>query len=77
MNQVILSADLVKKVERLSKELDAVKREVKNAVRISKSQAWFWSKSWQRKERQADKAIKEGRVSTFSSAKDLVDDLHG
>lgn len=76
MNQAIISAELVKKVEKLSKELAAVKREVRNAVRISKSQAWFWSKSWQIKEKEADRAIKEGRVSTFSSAKDLVDSLH-
>ncbi|MBI2327023.1 hypothetical protein HYU92_01785 [Candidatus Curtissbacteria bacterium] len=76
MDQVILPTNIVKKVERLSKELEAVKKEIKKAIKIPKSQAWFWSGAWQKKEREADKAIKEGRVHSFSSAKDLVDNLH-
>lgn len=75
MNQAIISSELVKKVEKLSKELAAVKREVKNAVRISKSQAWFWSNSWQRKEKEADKDIREGKVKSFSSVEALLKDL--
>lgn len=75
MNQAILSTELVKKVEKLSKELAAVKREVKNAVRISKSQAWFWSKAWQKKEKEADKDIREGKVKSFSSVESLLKDL--
>ena len=76
MDQIILSTNIAKKVEKLSRELEVVKKEIKKVIKIPKSQAWFWSKEWQRKEWEADKAIKEGRVSTFSSAKDLVDNLH-
>lgn len=76
MDQIILPTNIVKRVDKLSKELSAVKEEIKKAIKIPKSQAWFWSKAWQRKEKEADKAIKEGRVNTFSSAKDLVDSLH-
>jgi len=76
MDQIILSTNIAKKVEKLSRELEVVKKEIKKAIKIPKSQAWFWSKSWQKKEKEADEAIKEGRVSIFSSAKDLVDNLH-
>lgn len=76
MNQIIVPTNIVKKVERLSKELEAVKREIKNAVKVSKSQAWFWSKSWQAKERTADRAIKEGKVRKFSSVEELIQSLH-
>lgn len=76
MDQMVIPTNIVKKVERLTKELEAVKKEIKNAVKVSKSQAWFWSKSWQAKEKAADKAIKEGRIHRYSSVEDLIDGLH-
>ena len=76
MDQIVIPTDIVKKVEKLSKELEIVKKEIKKAVKISKDQAWFWTKSWQAKERAADKAIKEGRVHTYSSVDDLIENLH-
>ncbi|MEK7673627.1 MAG: AbrB/MazE/SpoVT family DNA-binding domain-containing protein [Patescibacteria group bacterium] len=30
---------------------------------IDKDQLWFWTKEWQKKEREADIAIKNGKVS--------------
>lgn len=71
-----MPSNIVRKVERLSKELETVKREIKRAVKVQKSQFWFWSKAWQKKEKTADKDIKADRVHTFSSAKDLIEDLH-
>lgn len=42
-------------------------------VFIPKNQAWFWSKEWQKKEKEADKDIKAGKVfGPFSSGKELV-----
>jgi len=76
MNQVILPTEVVKRVEKLSRELEAVKKEIKRAVKIPKSQAWFWSKEWQKKERAADRDIKEGKTRTFSSVDELLEDLH-
>ncbi|MDP2633062.1 MAG: AbrB/MazE/SpoVT family DNA-binding domain-containing protein [Candidatus Curtissbacteria bacterium] len=76
MEQIVIPTNIVKKVERLSKELAAVKKEISRAVKITKSQAWFWSKSWQRKEKAADEAIKAGKVHTFSSVNELIRDLH-
>lgn len=45
-------------------------------VFIPKDQTWFWSKEWQRKEKEADGDIKAGKVSgPFSSGKELVKSL--
>lgn len=75
MEQVVLPTTIIKRVEKLSRELAAVKKEIEKAVKIPKSQAWFWSKSWQRKEKAADRAIKQGKVKTFASASELIRDL--
>ncbi|MFQ5796537.1 MAG: AbrB/MazE/SpoVT family DNA-binding domain-containing protein [Candidatus Bipolaricaulia bacterium] len=43
---------------------------------IPKDQAWFWTKEWQAKEREADEAIREGRVhGPFDNVEDLIKDL--
>ena len=39
---------------------------------IPKDQAWFWTKEWQKREKQADHDIREGRlVGPFKSVKDF------
>ncbi len=43
---------------------------------ITADQAWFWSKSWQEAEREAEEDIKAGRVKKFKSAEDLIKDLN-
>lgn len=43
---------------------------------IDADQTWFWSKEWQKGEKQAEKDIKEGKISpSFRTAKDLIKDL--
>lgn len=43
---------------------------------LPKDQAWFWTKKWQKKEREADEDIKKGRVcGPFTNAKDLIKSL--
>ncbi|MBI2860839.1 MAG: AbrB/MazE/SpoVT family DNA-binding domain-containing protein [Chloroflexi bacterium] len=42
---------------------------------VDKSQAYFWTKKWQEGEKEADEDIKAGRVNTFDSAKELIEDL--
>lgn len=45
---------------------------------IPKDQAWFWTKEWQKKEREADGDIRSGRLSgPFTDAKDLIAHLNG
>jgi antitoxin MazE len=40
---------------------------------IPRDQAWFWSKEWQEREREADEAITKGELSgPFESADDLI-----
>jgi hypothetical protein len=42
---------------------------------VDKDQAYFWSPQWQEAEREADEDIKAGRVKTFSSVEELIEDL--
>ncbi|NWG01766.1 MAG: AbrB/MazE/SpoVT family DNA-binding domain-containing protein [Syntrophaceae bacterium] len=40
---------------------------------ISKDQAWFWTKEWQKKEKEADEAIARGEVlGPFKNTTELV-----
>lgn len=47
----------------------------KEAVIMDKSQAYFWTKKWQEREREADEDIKAGRVKAFDSVEELGEDL--
>ncbi len=42
---------------------------------VDKSQAYFWTKKWQEGEKAADEDIKAGRVKSFKSADELIEDL--
>jgi AbrB family looped-hinge helix DNA binding protein len=42
---------------------------------IDKSQAYFWTHSWQEGEREAEEDIRSGRVEHFDSVEALFDDL--
>lgn len=43
---------------------------------VSKDQAWFWSKEWQEKEKEADEAIVKGELSKpFEKADKLIGHL--
>jgi antitoxin MazE len=43
---------------------------------VSKDQAWFWSKEWQEKEKEADEAISKGELSKpFKKANELIGHL--
>jgi len=43
---------------------------------ISRDQAWFWTKEWQKKEKEADEAIARGEISEpFEHVEDLMKHL--
>jgi len=42
---------------------------------VDKSQAYFWTRRWQKGEKEAAEDIKAGRVKTFNSADELIKDL--
>jgi hypothetical protein len=43
---------------------------------VPADQAWFWSETWQEKERAADAAEARGEYDDFDSAEALIADLH-
>jgi AbrB family looped-hinge helix DNA binding protein len=42
---------------------------------IDKDQAWFWTERWQKLEEEAEHDIHEGRVKSFDSVEDLIDEM--
>lgn len=62
---------------------DYLEPQIKNKTIILKpkklidlDQAWFWTKEWQEKEREADEDIAQGRIKgPFDNFEDLIKDL--
>lgn len=44
---------------------------LKSKVMIDSDQTWFWTKEWQKGEREASEDIREGRVTKFKSVKEM------
>ena len=42
---------------------------------VDKRDLWFWSKSWQAKERRADNDLVEKHTKEFKKVDDLIEDL--
>jgi bifunctional DNA-binding transcriptional regulator/antitoxin component of YhaV-PrlF toxin-antitoxin module len=42
---------------------------------IDKNQAYFWTRRWQKGEKEAAEDMKAGRVKTFDSVDELIKDL--
>lgn len=51
--------------------------ELEPLVAVPADQQWFWTQRWQQMEREADSDIADGRVASFGTTDDLVDDLDG
>ncbi len=61
--------DLVLIPKREYQEFSAWRQE----VRVQLDERWFWTPEWQRKEQEADEAIRLGRITgPFSRAKELI-----
>ena len=45
-------------------------------IKVPRDQAWFWTKEWQEKEREADDDIAAGKFGEFESLDALMKDLH-
>ena len=45
--------------------------------RIDPEQAWFWTREWQTREREADEGVAAGRVMRFASDGELLAALDG
>lgn len=42
---------------------------------IDSTQAWFWTPTWQRREREASEDISRGRLKTYVTDEDFLHDL--
>jgi AbrB family looped-hinge helix DNA binding protein len=42
---------------------------------IDKSQSYFWTKEWQAAEKQAEKDIQAGRMQTFETVEELIEEM--
>ena len=43
---------------------------------IPRNQLWFWTREWQKREKEAEEDIKTGRIyGPFSSGKELIESL--
>lgn len=80
--QMILSRAR-KKIERIQKDIlhsqGLTEEEIRIACKvglIDEDQTWWWTEEWQKKEREAEEDIKEGKLEKFSSVEDLIKDLH-
>lgn len=59
-----------------TKTLTPVIPKLKRPKHVPKDQEWFWTKEWQRGEREANADLAAGRYKTFDSVEDLIADLH-
>jgi len=41
-------------------------------VEVSRDQAWFWTREWQKKEREADRDLARGRYRDFRSPEEAL-----
>jgi antitoxin MazE len=79
-SQITLPSDVVKKMrlqegDNLDIAIEEDKIVIKPVIVIDRSQAWFWSKDWQKKELEVDKQKKGGKIQKVSDKKDLFDKL--
>jgi len=43
---------------------------------IPKDEVWYWTETWQLKERRAQEDIKKGRLKSFDNVDDFIKDLN-
>lgn len=74
MNKTVVKENFIVVPRREYEEFNSWKKMVK----VSLDEKWFWTPEWQKKEVEADKAIRAGQVSRpFSDHKELISALKG
>jgi antitoxin MazE len=79
-SQLTLPSEVMKKLklhtgDKLDITVEGDKIILKPVLIIDRTQAWFWSEKWQKKEMKADMDIKNGRVSRTVGIDDLLEEL--
>ena len=78
--QVTLPAPIRKELGIREGDIIEITIEDEKAVLLPKklvdaSQAYFWTKEWQEAEKEASEDLEAGRVKTFGTAEELIEDL--
>ncbi|WP_373894175.1 AbrB/MazE/SpoVT family DNA-binding domain-containing protein [Virgibacillus natechei] len=77
-NRITIPSDLVEELHlekgaQLEAHVEDGRLVLIPVITIARDQAWFWTESWQKGEREADEDIKAGRVSkSYDNADDLI-----
>ena len=78
--QITLPVEIIKKMklnpgDSLDITIEDDKIIVKPILVIDRSQAWFWSKEWQEKEREVEEDIRNGNIHKVKDVDDLFKEL--
>ncbi|MHB1347845.1 MAG: AbrB/MazE/SpoVT family DNA-binding domain-containing protein [Candidatus Humimicrobiaceae bacterium] len=79
-SQITLPVEIVKKLDlktgdNLEITLEDNKIVIKPVLIIDRSQSWFWSKTWQGKEKEVEADIESGRIHEADGYKNLIEKL--
>lgn len=79
-SQITLPAKIIKKLKlKTGDHLDVILKDdkiiIKPVLIIDRSQAWFWSKEWQEKEKEVEEDIKGGRIYHANNIDELMESL--
>ncbi len=79
-SQITLPVGIVKKLniktgDSLEVKIEGDRIVITPVLVIDRSQAWFWSKEWQDKEREVEEDIKAGRLGHAKDVDDLIKQL--
>jgi len=79
-SQITLPNDIVKKLnlrtgDNLEITIEEDKIIIKPVLVIDRSQSWFWTEEWQKKERDVEEEIKQGKINKAKDVEDLIKKL--
>ena len=79
-SQITLPNDIVKKLDlKTGDNLEITTEEdkiiIKPVLVIDRSQSWFWTKEWQKKERDVEEEIKQVKINKAKDVEDLIKKL--
>lgn len=48
---------------------------IKPKVVMDKSQSWFWTKDWQKREKEVEKKFREGKILVSETVEDFIKEI--
>jgi AbrB family looped-hinge helix DNA binding protein len=79
-SQITLPNDIVKKLDlKTGDNLEITTEEdriiIKPVLVIDRSQSWFWTNEWQKKEKDVEEEIKQDKINKAKDVEDLIKKL--